>query len=80
MLATALGTGDAKSGCSFEFLLRAAAIMHQIAESARWAGISMTDLCLHIVRFCVRGAERARTFVVAAAQAAWMAGTGRRRA
>jgi len=35
---------------------------------------------MHIVRFCVRGAERARTTVVAAAQAAWMAGSGWRRA
>jgi hypothetical protein len=35
---------------------------------------------MHIVRFGVRGAERARTFVVVVAQAAWTAGSGRRRA
>jgi hypothetical protein len=35
--------------------------------------------CMRIVRFCVRGAKRARTFAVAA-QAAWMVGSGRRRA
>ena len=48
----------------------------QIADSARWVGMSMTAVRACRLSGSVCGAERARTFAVAA-QAAWMAASGR---